>query len=123
MPRRRGWRLYICMGVFAAGFAATHTPPSGLPNIQVSDKLLHFVGYLVMGSLALWQGLTPGVTPHRNKPLRVLLFLAAYAAFDEMTQPLVGRACELLDWTADLAGAIMGLLIVYCVHQMTLRLN
>jgi VanZ family protein len=114
--RRSGWRLYICLATFAAGFVATHTPPSGMPNIQVSDKLLHFVGYLVLGSLALWQGLTPNIRPGRKTLLMTLFCLAAYAAFDEITQPLVGRACELMDWTADTGGAIMGLTLVSCVH-------
>jgi VanZ family protein len=39
----------------------------------------------------------------------ILLLLAAYGSFDEITQRLVGRRCEFGDWLADMAGAMLGL--------------
>jgi VanZ family protein len=37
---------------------------------------------------------------------KVVLVIALYGTFDEITQPLVGRSRELLDWLADLTGAL-----------------
>jgi VanZ family protein len=46
--------------------------------------------------------------------LIVLLILALYGAFDEQTQKLVGRHCDLRDWFADMAGAALavGLMMI-----------
>jgi VanZ family protein len=40
------------------------------------------------------------------------LALAALAAVDEATQPLVGREADRLDWYADLAGLAAGLAVI-----------
>ena len=38
-----------------------------------------------------------------------LLPLVIYGALDEVTQPLTGRECDILDWYSDLAGIPLGL--------------
>ena len=40
--------------------------------------------------------------------VKIVSLLAVVGAFDEITQPLVGRDCELLDWCADVVGAVVG---------------
>ena len=44
-----------------------------------------------------------------------LAILAAYAAADELLQPLTGRSCELGDWIADVVGIVLGLGSAYAV--------
>ena len=39
----------------------------------------------------------------------IVALLAAFGAFDELTQPLVGRDCDMLDWCADVTGTLLGL--------------
>jgi VanZ family protein len=36
-----------------------------------------------------------------------VVFVALQGAADELTQPLTGRTCDLLDWVADVIGAIV----------------
>ena len=86
-------------------FVMTHLPPRRLPHGPGSDKLHHFLAYLVLSFLlgaALWQAF-----PSRRRwmPMLVVLAAMAYGAFDEFTQIAVGRDCELNDWLADVAGA------------------
>ena len=76
------------------------------------DKLCHFLGYAGLAFLAsiAWSLWRPVGRPLRRGHLAiVLLGLTAYGSFDEITQPLVHRTCELADWLADVAGAAVGL--------------
>jgi VanZ family protein len=105
-------RLVIWFSYLFAAFAATHTPKADrvlVPSF-LSDLAMHFAGYAVLGGLTMWM-----LSPARRMPLRLMgascLGLMAYAAFDELTQPLVGRACELGDWVADVLGALAGILV------------
>lgn len=84
-------------------FAATHVPTAPQVDVPGGDKTIHIVGY---GILALLLGV---VVPRPFPVVRVLVLLAAYAAFDELTQPLVGRKCDLNDWLADVGGSALGL--------------
>src|SRR3954471_4734851 len=80
-----------------------HPPPLGP---QVSDKLIHFLAYGLLSGLlflTLWMW-RPAL---RYLPLVVLGIVMAYAAFDELTQPIFGRDCEFLDWAADSSAGIV----------------
>ena len=39
----------------------------------------------------------------------IVALLASYGAFDEVTQPIVGRDCDFWDWVADMAGILVGI--------------
>lgn len=103
-------------------FVGTHLPHIELPGsstIVSIDKILHFCGYLGLGFLLSLLIVTSAARRGeselfalRKRGYLVLLVIAAYAIFDELTQLLVGRSCELLDGTADLLGALCGVLIV-----------
>lgn len=121
MPTRPSSRLLACLAVFVAAFIVTHLPPSKALPAQRFDKLLHFVGFTVLGMLALWQNLTPTSLPRLNSLLWIVLVVASYAAFDEITQPLVRRDCEFLDWVADSGGAVFGVAIIYFVQRFALQ--
>lgn len=103
--RRLLWGVLIAYWLTL--FTSTHAPID--PNLIVpgNDKTLHFLGY---GGLGLLFGLVFGTsTLHRFAFLRALAILATYAVFDELTQLLVGRHCELYDWFADCVGIVIGL--------------
>src|SRR3954462_7967186 len=85
-----------------------HPPPIGP---QVSDKLIHFLAYGLLSGLlflTLWMW-RPG---WRYLPLVVLGMIIAYAAFDELTQPIFGRDCEFLDWVADSSAAVVAVSVL-----------
>jgi VanZ family protein len=100
-------------------FVATHIPDtSGLLPTQQNDKVLHFTAYLLLaGALATAWQLAGGILTSRH------LFFAwfavlAYGAFDETTQIPVGRDCSIWDWTADAAGAAVGLMLFVVLRRL-----
>jgi VanZ family protein len=93
---------------------ATHLPPTVsllLPEEHNLDKLYHFTAYAILaGFLATAWQLASGVLTARH--LRwVWIAVAIFAALDEITQIPVGRDCDFWDWTADVIGAAVGLLV------------
>jgi len=106
-----------CAIAWLCAFAASHAPLKRLPANLPSDKLLHFVGFLVLAGL-LWLTFAAfGLTTARRLVLAVSIS-ATYAAFDELTQDLVGRNTSLDDWIADMAGALAA--IAACESAMLL---
>lgn len=78
-----------------------------------SDKVYHFGAF---GLLAVLLALTLSVYDHwkqtgatwQKRALQIVVVLVAYAALDELTQPLTNRYCDVWDWATDAAGAIVG---------------
>lgn len=97
-----------------AVFGSTHVPRISLPtHFNLFDKVCHFAAFGLLTFLAhlAWNTRRPGLNQLRWKDLAiVMLVIAVYGVFDEITQPLVGRSCELLDWTADVLGIVFGTL-------------
>jgi VanZ family protein len=96
-------------------FVLTTLPGNDLPNVGINDKIEHFIGYFVLGFLLSLTLL------FQNKFLRIRKYfafvsgfiIALYAALDEIHQLFVpGRDCEFLDWTADMIGASIGILLI-----------
>jgi len=95
--------------------AATSLPAQDVPSLGISDKINHFVAYLVLAVL-IYMAL---IYQRKSEFLFNYAFAAsviiasAYGALDEIHQIYVpGRFAELLDWIADFSGAITGVLIV-----------
>jgi VanZ family protein len=91
-------------------FYVSGLPIAPLPE-QVSDKTGHFVAY---AGLALLCVRAVGGGLPRRVVLRVaalaLAIAAAYGAFDELHQWFVpGRSADILDWCADVSGALIGI--------------
>jgi len=94
-------------------FIMTHLPPERMPHVRMSDKLQHLFAFMILGGL-----LYLCVDQRIKRALLVVAIIgASYAAIDELTQPLIGRNCELLDWLCDAGGVILGSLGV----ALTLR--
>jgi hypothetical protein len=57
----------------------------------------------------------------RFLPLAIFPVVAAYGAFDELTQPIFRRDAEWGDWYADCTGAAVAVLIISAVQWWMLR--
>ena len=95
-------------------FILAHIPiPSLVRKAGVSDKSLHFIAYLALVFL-FWFAISPGrkVNWRRASAWWVLLLMVCYGVIDELLQGVVaGRSCDALDFVADLAGALTGLIL------------
>ena len=90
-----------------AMFAGTHYPKPPHTAFGNADKWMHFSAYFGLAVLlsiatAVRRPVSLGVA------LAIVALLAGYGALDELTQPLVGRDCELMDWCADVTGILIG---------------
>ncbi len=109
LPRLRIPLLVMLVVLWAAALTATHLPPKDVPEVGVSDKVEHVVGFLGLAGIFIVTLTASGV----SLPARVTLtmvIMPIYAALDELTQPPFGRECDIYDWTADLCGTLTAIL-------------
>ncbi len=100
--------LTIALAYWGVIFYLTHTQIPPHIGGGGRDKIAHFVAYgclallLCASAACFWR---PGV-----KTLLAVVGLASvYGVVDETTQMLVsGRTASVLDWRADVCGALMG---------------
>ena len=97
-----------CVTFWIAAMIATHIPAGRLPHMSVSDKFLHAACYFVLAAM-FWLTLWAYEVGRPSRIAYVFFAASAYAAIDEMTQPLVGRVDSLGDWAADAFGAAVAL--------------
>ena len=107
----QGTRTFIFCGCLAAAFVTTHLPPSAASIPRVSDKPLHFLGFIIIGGLLAWRNSAASDRKAWSKLPPACAALALYAAIDELTQPPFGRDCEFYDWLADCGGGAAGLIL------------
>jgi len=108
--------LYIPFAVYwMILFTLTTLPGKDLPDIGISDKISHFTAYC---GLAVFLNLFL-LIQNKKEFLKkkawmfALLIGAVYAMIDEFHQLFIpGRSCDILDWSADVIGLLLGLLIV-----------
>jgi len=95
-------------------FVLAHIPiPRVVREANVSDKSLHFLGYLVLVYL-LWFAVRGDekVNWRRAGPWWILGLMAMYGILDEWSQNYVaGRTCDLQDFLADAVGTMAGLIL------------
>ena len=114
----RRWALTgVWIGYWLFIFALTHTPLRGfrLPA-EGGDKVIHFLAYFVLAILGGRAAIHRGVVLNGKWCILWGLVYAAYAALDELLQQFVGRTPSWRDWFADLAGAMLGLAILFAVR-------
>jgi VanZ family protein len=133
-----GFRSYapalavVCVLYLALMVVATHMSLSrvAVPQWRLLpfDKVFHFSAYAGLAFLlatlaaAIWTG-TQG--KRRTRFLRyaaVLPVVALYGVIDEVTQPMVGRTMDGLDWLADITGAATGLVLFFIARFALKRL-
>lgn len=112
--RRAGTASRLLLGLLAAYwiamFVGTHLPRVPRALAEQGDKLLHIGAYAGLALLlTLWRFSRGTVTT--GQIVRDAVVIAAFGAFDELTQPLVGRFCDFWDWVADATGAALGLAV------------
>ena len=95
-------------------FILAHIPiPLFVRRAGVSDKSLHFLAYLILVFL-LWFTIRPDRKVNWRKAAVwwVLLVIVWYGVADELLQGyVVGRSCDVMDFFADLAGVLAGLIL------------
>ncbi len=94
--------------VWTGAFVATHIPAGKIPPTGTSDVVLHLIGYAVLGMVLLMTLSCRGVSRARAGAVAGVV-LPLYAAFDEITQPLVNRSASTVDWAFDCLGAAVAM--------------
>lgn len=107
--------ILTCLLVYWPGlFILTHIPvPDIARQSGMSDKIMHMLAYLVL-VFFLWHTISPYMRVNWKK-VKVWLMLGAmvwYGAIDEYLQGRIGRNADVGDFLADLAGAVLGLVIL-----------
>jgi VanZ family protein len=106
--------IILLLFYWPAIFILAHMPvPQLVFGIQVSDKTLHCLAYLVLVFL-LWFAVSPfrKVEWRRATVWWILFVVVWYGVFDEWLQGYVGRNPDVMDFFADLAGALIGLIVL-----------
>lgn len=116
MPFLRRHRYIIAaLAVYwPALFIATHMPVPGIARQSgMSDKTMHVLAYMVLTFL-VWLATSPykKVNWREVKVWAILAVIVWYGLFDEWLQGRVGRNAHLMDFYADLVGALAGLAIM-----------
>jgi len=106
----RTWLGRALAVTWLGAFLATHVPAEKVPDVHVTDKTLHAVGYFVLATLLLAWLAARGVRRIRRATIAIVA-LAVYGAIDEATQPLVQRHASIEDWLADLAGVLAAAIV------------
>ncbi len=109
--RRRRIVLSVCLVIWVSALIATHIPPGYVLRGGLSDKFLHAVGYFGLAAV-FWMTLRVYRVDGLKRAVCVFFVMLAYAALDEITQPLVGREDSFLDWIADVGGATAALIVL-----------
>ena len=95
-------------------FLLAHMPnvPGWILRTQMSDKTLHYLGYLLLVFL-WWFSIFPSQRPTLfSKPLWfTIAMMLIYGATDEWLQRFTHRTPDVMDLMADMAGVITGLVI------------
>ena len=99
-------------------FLSTHLPR--LPHIPLgpSDKVLHYLAYLIL-TLLFWLARFGSQRPSFRKArlYKIIILFSLYGAMDEITQRFVGRCCDIEDWVADICGSLTALLLLYVLRR------
>ncbi|UCC21823.1 MAG: VanZ family protein [Planctomycetota bacterium] len=114
LVRRQKVILISLLLYWPAIFVLAHIPvPKFFHGAHVSDKTLHYIAYFVLVFL-LWFALGPGSKVKWRRPAVwcVLFVVVCYGVLDEWLQGYVGRDADVVDFFADLAGALTGLILL-----------
>lgn len=103
-------------------FIATTLPVESIPTVAISDKIHHLVAYFIL-SVLLYLTLIyqrKSKTLFTNAPSATILLASIYGALDEIHQIFVpGRFADILDWLADFAGTLLGVLLIsYLIRKL-----
>ena len=105
--------------IFMSGTSQDSAPPG-----QFSDKTMHFVAFGIMVPLAVlaFGYLVPRLSLARRVAIGILVSSALGALLELVQSFLPYRSCEMLDWIADTAGALMMGIGVIALASISARL-
>ena len=116
--------LPFVLSIIWAGFifGASSIPSGEVPSLGISDKLIHFVVYAILGFLLMWWrsgkqegGPGPALT-------QSVVIGSIYGATDEFHQGFVsGRSPAPSDWVADSVGVVFGAIAFLLFSTIFLR--
>jgi VanZ family protein len=113
LEKNKIWLVYFPLTIYwLILFVATTLPAQDLPKTGVSDKIEHFLAYLILAVLLnltlMFQNKYSRLK--NNAWLFTLIFALIYAGLDEIHQYFIpGRDCDLFDWISDSTGVLLGL--------------
>lgn len=117
--RRQKFVVAALVLYWPAIFIATHIPtiPQWVGKIPLSDKILHFSAYFMLPFL-LWYAFSPTKKVSWRRPAvwLILAVIVWYGAIDEWLQGYVGRSPDVLDFAANLCGAVTGFIILSIIE-------
>ncbi len=122
LNRHRRIVLCACILLWIIAFAATHIPAEEMPRITVRDVTLHAVGYFCLGAV-FWLTIFAYRGRASRRAITVIIILAAYGGFDELTQPIVNRCAAWGDWFADIAGTATAVALLEVIEHLSKRLH
>jgi VanZ family protein len=110
--------LSVCVAAWLTALVFTHIPGEEMPGVDVSDKLLHLVGFFGLGSL-FWLTLAAYGIRRLHRVPTVVCVMVIYAAVDETTQGLFRRSPEIGDWLADMLGSVLSVAVWEAAAYLT----
>ena len=114
LSQRQKLNIIALLLYWPAIFILSHIPiPQLVYKAQVSDKTLHVLTYLILVFL-IWFAKSPNEKVNWRKATVwwILLAVVWYGVFDELLQAYVGRHASVMDFFADLAGVVAGLIVL-----------
>ena len=97
-------------------FIGTHIPTKSMPKIDDLDKLIHASAYAGLAFLLVW-AIPPRLYRGARRYLLAAILAVVYGVFDEVSQMLVGRTADVMDWLYDCLGVCIGLFLFFVVRQ------
>ena len=126
--RHPGW-YFVAPAVLCAAaiFWASSLTGSEIPDLGFSipfaDKYEHIIAYSVFAAL-LARAWAKGGPLTRRTAMVCMVVAALYGVTDEIHQLVVpGRTCSPTDWTADVVGAAVGIVVYLFSSRRTSRLG
>lgn len=115
---RWAWRtLFAVILLLILFLSLLPKPLPVLRELNLSDKIEHFIAYAVLGACAM-------LSVRRASPLTLALTVACcslYGGIIEIIQPAVGRSMELGDFLVDLGGSALGAGVTILVRLYIMR--
>lgn len=109
-------------GYWVALFTLTHIPVVPKLVVYPGDKVAHLMAYALLMLMAVLSNSWPDMS-RSQQAWRWSGILALYAGADELTQPIVGRSAERMDFLADVAGLVAMAVLISAVVTMNARLR
>ena len=110
-------RLLLAILVTVVVLSLTHIPQAKMPQVLMAGGLDKFEHVGAYGLVALCYLLAVKRSVGLRVPLAIVLVLAGLAAMDEVTQPLVHRTCDIMDWASDAIGITLACIAAAAIRR------